>query len=81
MRKLTLSADEEVIAEAKQIAAENKTSVSAMFSRFVRAIGRRENPHRPLGPIARKASGVIRLGGRKSRRQLLEEALAEKYRL
>jgi len=39
MAKLTLNADREVIEQAKRLAAERRTSVSALFSRFIRALG------------------------------------------
>ena len=37
MTKLTLSVEEDVAEQAKRLAKANKTSVSAMFSRFVRS--------------------------------------------
>ena len=79
MKKLTLSADDEVIEQAKRIAAESGTSVSAMFQRFIRAVdGGRRRSGRP-GVMTRKATGVIALPDSRSPRQVLEEALAEKY--
>jgi len=79
MKKLTLSADESVIREAKNLASESGTSVSSMFERFVRSLSRRRKPVRPVGPIARKATGVIRLPAGKSERAVLEDALIDKY--
>jgi hypothetical protein len=61
MKKLTLSADPEVIAEARRLARESGTSVSSMFARFVRGLAKRRGGRRPLGPSARKARGMIRL--------------------
>jgi hypothetical protein len=75
MRKLTLSADEEVIETAKRLARREKTSVSAMFARIVRLLGSRR---RPLGPITRKVSGVITLPRGKTDREAIEEALLDK---
>ncbi len=81
MKKLTLSAEEDVIKEAKRLAAENHTSVSAMFARWVRAVsGRRKQGRRErLGPLTRKALGLGKLPSDESDRELLEEALADKY--
>ena len=53
MKKLTLSAEPEVIEAARRLAELHGTSVSAMFSRFVRVLERREQ-HRPeIGALAR----------------------------
>ncbi len=81
MKKLTLSADPEVIAQARKLAAESGTSVSSMFERFVRLLAAGRRSGRPLGPIARKASGMIRLPEGRSEREVLEDALLEKHGL
>ena len=81
MKKLTLSADEEVIEQAKALAAEERTSVSAMFARFVRLMVRRRNAKPEIGPLARRASGMVTLPKGRSEREVLEDALAEKYGL
>ncbi|MBI2192677.1 MAG: hypothetical protein HYU36_11910 [Planctomycetes bacterium] len=77
--KLTLSADKELIEAAKELAENEGTSLSSMFSRFLRAVlaGRR-NQKQP-GPLTRKATGLVKLPPSKSDRELLEEALADKY--
>lgn len=79
MTKLTLSVDEGVLKQAKQLAARHNTSVSAMFTEFVRTMARGTAGGEPGGRIARKASGLLRLPKGKSARQVLTEALAEKY--
>ncbi len=79
--KLTLSADKEVIDRAKRFAHKNQTSVSAMFTRFLSAMTSDQSASRKLGPITRKATGLITIPANKKDRQLLEEALAEKHRL
>lgn len=80
MPKLTLSADAEVIEQAKRLAEERGTSVSAMFSQFVTLMARRTSPHnQPLGPLTRKAMGMVSLPRDKSDRELIEEALAERH--
>jgi len=78
--KLTLSAEPEVIKEAKRLAAENKTSVSAMFGRMIRTMARQgKGGGVRLGPISRKASGFLTLPKGKKHRDVLTEALMEKY--
>jgi Family of unknown function (DUF6364) len=81
VKKLTLSAEEEVVAEAKRLAAERKTSVSALFGRFVRTIGKGSGDKKDVGRLTRKATGVIKMRRGSSDRKLLEKALLEKYGL
>ncbi len=79
MSKLTLSADRELIEEAKKLAEAEGTSVSALFSRLLRAMTRARAPHETVGPITRKASGIARLPKTARDERLLEDALARKY--
>jgi hypothetical protein len=80
MARLTLNVDREVIEKAKRLAAERHTSVSALFSRFIRALANREGQAKPLGKLARRASGVIDLKGR-NHKEVLADALKDRYRL
>jgi cytidylate kinase len=79
--KLTLSADEKVIRKARRLARKNNTSISAMFSRLVIAMSKRDEHGRKgeLGPLTRKALGLVKLSRGKSDKELLEEALMQKY--
>ena len=79
MNKLTLSAEEDIIQNAKRIAADHKTSVSALFARFVQAMMNREWADKPVGPIARKATGVANLPNDLTDKELLADALADRY--
>lgn len=81
MKKLTLSMEAETIEEAKRLAQQRGTSVSAMFSRLVETMARPPDHHKELGPITRRATGLVNLPSDKTDRELLEEALAEKYGL
>lgn len=81
MKKLTLSAEPEIIENAREIAEQTGTSVSSMFERFVRLMTEQRHTSRPLGTITRKASGLISLPRGKSDRQLIEDALLEKHGL
>jgi hypothetical protein len=81
MPKLTLSADRETIKQAKKLARQNKTSVSSMFSRFVRLMAKGRKPGDEIGPLTRKAMGIASLPKGKTYRAVLEEALLEKYGL
>jgi hypothetical protein len=79
--KLTLTADRELIRRAKKFAAQNGTSVSALFSKLLSAMTHaREIPGIP-GPLTRRASGLIRLSNTAKDDQLLKDALSQKYGL
>lgn len=82
MKKLTLSAEENVIVQAKRIAARDKTTVSAMFSRYIRGLGRRDTASKDVPPdsIAARATGFLTLPKGKTARDVLTEALLERYR-
>ena len=81
MKKLTLSADPDVIEEARELAEQTGTSVSSMFERLVRLLAIQRRNARPIGPITRKASGMIALPKGQSEREVLEDALLEKHGL
>jgi len=80
MAKLTLNADPEVIEKAKRLAAERNTSVSAMFSRFIRVLANGAGKQKTIGKLTRQASGVIDLKGR-NYKDVLADALTDKYGL
>jgi len=79
MTKLTLSVDETTVERAKEIAKANGTSVSAMFSQFVESMATRRSKDDWIGPITRKLSGIVKLPPGKDYKELLSDALAEKY--
>jgi len=79
MTKLTLSIDEAVVDKAKQIAQANKTSVSALFSQFVQSMAGQRARRAKIGPLTRKLSGIVKLPPEKGYKELLTEALMDKY--
>lgn len=82
MTKLTLNAESALISEAKKLAAERNTSVSALFSRLVATMGRTEHAKPPtMGHITRKATGLLRLPSGHTPKEILAVALSEKYGL
>jgi len=81
MKKLTLSAEPEIIDLAKRIADENGTTVSQLFARFVHALARNQKKRPSIGPKTRRATGLIKLPADKSDDELLTEALLDKYGL
>jgi len=81
MKKLTLSMDDETIEQAKHIAAEQGTSVSAMFSRLVQAMAHKPGKKIEIGPKTRSLTGIVSLPKGKTARDVLTEALMDKHRV
>jgi len=79
MSKLTLYADTAVVKRAKRWAAKRNTSLSAAVGRFLRALTTPQKV-RELPPITRRMCGIAKIPDRPLR-ELMEEALEEKYRL
>jgi hypothetical protein len=79
LSKLTLSADQDLIEQAKKLAAKEGTSVSAIFSRLLRAMTRARSSVDTTGPLTEKATGLIRLPSLAADDEILEAALAERY--
>jgi len=79
MTKLTLSVEEDVVQQAKQIAEANKTSVSAMFTNFIRSMAKGPRRDIPAGNIASQALGLFRLPSDKDDKELVAEAILDKY--
>jgi hypothetical protein len=77
--KLTLSADTELIRQAKQLARKRGTSLSAMFDRFVRSVVLHEALREAPGPLTAQALGLVDLPEDRTDSELLEEALAERH--
>ena len=81
MTKLTLNADPELIRQAKKLAAEEGTSLSALFSRYLQAMVHSRSAKQSLSPITREATGLVHLPEKQLDGQLLEEALSHKYQV
>jgi len=79
MTKLTLSVDETIVERAKEIARANGTSVSSMFSQFVQSMGAAKPRADRIGPLTRKLIGIAKLPPGKDYKEVLADALAEKY--
>jgi hypothetical protein len=80
MKKLTLSAEEDIIEQAKRIARREKVSVSALFARLVRGLSQRDRSAKeiPADSLTARATGLLRLPKGKTPRDVLTEALLEK---
>ena len=80
MSKLTLSVDGQTIDQAKKLAHDNNTSVSAMFTRFVQSLSMRAGKTVKPGPLTRKATGSVALKG-EHYKDIITDALMDKYGL
>jgi hypothetical protein len=81
MIKLTLSADPSTVELAKSLAAEQGTSVSAMFERFVAMAAAKRRGPAVVAPLTRSVSGLVKLPKGVSARASLEDALIERHGL
>jgi hypothetical protein len=80
MKKLTLTAEPEVIDMAKRLADARGTSVSAMFSQLIRAMSEKKMPRSDrIAPMTRRLTGIARPARGKSDRQVVEDALLRRY--
>ncbi len=80
MAKLTLSIDEQLIDSAKQKAAQNNTSISAMVGKFLQSLTD-ESRLPKIGPLTKKASGIAKLDSNQNYKDLVTDALLDKYGL
>jgi hypothetical protein len=74
MSKLTLSVDEQVVAQAKRFAAARGTSVSQLVERYLTLLSRPEEP--PRAPVLQALRGILKEGSREDYRRYL----TRKYR-
>lgn len=87
MGKLTLSADDAIISLAKKQARDDGVSLSAMFTSYILSRSKLSSKNADLSPapLTRQAldigKRIPRMKSVKTDRQLMEEALSEKYGL
>ena len=81
MSKLTLSIDNEIITTAKDLASQQQTSVSEMFTNFIKAVAVREKQSNKLSPLAKQATGLVKIDADKNYKELLADSLMDKYSL
>ena len=79
MARVTLEISEEVLARARERAAGQNTTVEAMVEGFLRAIAGVPFRKDDLPPITRSAVGILKGLPDRPFKELLEEALEEKY--
>ena len=82
--KLTLAVEPQTIEYAKDYAARHKTSVSALFSRYINALSAEEQGrdfYIPRDSVLSSVAGIASSGRAKTDDDLRYEALADKYDL
>lgn len=79
MATLTLSLHESVVEKARWLAKANKTTVSGLFRQFVESMAGDSVGRAKIGPLTRKVSGILDLPPERDYKELLTEALADRY--
>lgn len=81
MTKLTLSMADKDIALARKKAKSRGTSISAMFSEWLRAESPAATKRNKIGPLTRSISGIISLPENFDEKEEMAGILSEKYGL
>jgi hypothetical protein len=80
--KLTLNIEQNIIKDAKIYAKKQKRSVSKLVEEYLSTISLRNNEnieHNSLGPITKELVGAIKLKENGNYKDILTDALMEKY--
>ena len=78
--KLTLSIDENVVAEAKEYAKESGKSLSKLIEGYLRGLKNKKNvKHEELPPSIKRLHGCIKIDDTREYKDIYVEALLEKY--
>ncbi len=78
--KLTLSMQKKTIEKAKQYAKSHKTSISQLVEKYLEAIANNEKMElENLGPLTKSLIPAMGFSSPLSAKELLKDALAEKY--
>ncbi len=81
MKKIILLVEERVADDAKRIAREQGTCVSSLFARWVRSLAgtKQAKTKIPANSITARATGIARLPEGQSEKDIVVDALVEKY--
>jgi hypothetical protein len=80
--KLTLSIDQNVIENAKKYAKNQKRSVSKLVEEYLSSISLpvdKKVEYNTLGPITKELVGIIKVNKNTGYKEILTDALMEKY--
>ena len=70
-----------ILKQAKNLAAESGSSVSAIFSQYIQSITTAKKRSIKPGPLTKKLTGIITLGKKEDYHDIIAESMAEKYGL
>lgn len=78
---VTISADEELVRRAERVAARQQTDLQSLIARYLSVLAATDEPidESKLAPITRSALGLLKGLPDKPYKELLTEALVEKY--
>lgn len=76
--KLTLTLDKEIIKVAKAYARKNNISLSGIVELYFKTLSTGTSDFR-IGPLTRELSGIASVSTTKSDKELLKEALNERF--
>ena len=79
-KKLTLSLNEQVIANAKIFAKENQISLSKLIEAYLRSVTTNQTKSVKITPLVESLSGVVELPSKFDVRDEYADYLMEKYR-
>ena len=83
--KLTLRPTKEVIELAREMAKEDNTSITQMFSSFILSRSRRKKNRTemeiPAGPLTQSLTGIVKVHADWDYKKEMEDILSEKYGL
>ena len=81
--KLTLRPTKEVIDLAREMAKEDNTSITQMFSSFILSRNRQKNKQKeiPAGPLTESLIGIVKVPADWDYKAEMEDILGEKYGL
>ena len=81
--KLTLRPTKEVIDLAREMAKEDNTSITQMFSSFILSRNRQKNKHKeiPAGPLTESLIGIVKVPEDWDYKKEMEDIFSEKYGL
>ena len=81
--KLTLRPTKEVIELAREMAKEDNTSITQMFSSFILSRNKQKNKRKeiPAGPLTESLTGIVKLPEDWDYKKEMEDIFSEKYGL
>ena len=81
--KLTLRPTKEVIDLAREMAKEDNTSITQMFSSFILSRNRQKNKQKeiPAGPLTESLIGIVKVPEDWDYKKEMEDIFSEKYGL